>query len=347
MRALLVDEEPLALEQLKRLLQSGADGVEVVEMCSDSYKAVESAIKQRPDVVFLDIHMPGIGGFELAERMQAALPGVEIVFVTADDQCAVKAFELNALDYIIKPVYSDRLRLTVERLRGKVKENGGRSNITPMPVIHTFNRLRVQLPGQEPRTVPWRTSKAQELFAYLLHHRGKTIQRSVLIELLWPGFEVARATQQLYTAIYHIRKTLKGIGLGTVSISGRGFEAGYRMDVGDVRVDAEEWEKQLNMLGPVDPEHLAEHEEVFRRFEGNYLGDYDYLWAEHERERLRLLWLGHARHLSEFYIKQGRLEKVIQIKGDVQHRIPDIEMSTTGRQGFPMKSHANFPTTIS
>ncbi|MBU5443637.1 response regulator [Paenibacillus sp. MSJ-34] len=210
MRAILVDDEQLALERLKLLLERDMNGVEVVELCSNSFKAFEMVDKHRPDVVFLDIHMPELDGLKLGERLQAIIPDMEIVFVTGYDHYAVQAFELYALDYIMKPVEPERLRRTVERLQGKLKgKNNNRSKEASTPFIFCFNKIRYQLPGEEPQTIKWRTSKAQELFAYLLHHRDRTIDRSTLIELLWPDFEVSRASQQLYTTIYHIRQTLQ------------------------------------------------------------------------------------------------------------------------------------------
>lgn len=324
MRAILVDDEQLALERLKLLLERDMNGVEVVELCSNSFKAFEMVDKHRPDVVFLDIHMPELDGLKLGERLQAIIPDMEIVFVTGYDHYAVQAFELYALDYIMKPVEPERLRRTVERLQGKLKgKNNNRSKEASTPFIFCFNKIRYQLPGEEPQTIKWRTSKAQELFAYLLHHRDRTIDRSTLIELLWPDFEVSRASQQLYTTIYHIRQTLQKIGLDTVSISSGDLGAGYCLTIGNARVDAEEWENRLKQLGDPKLEHIEEHERVVELCEGHYLGEYEYLWAEHERERLRLLWLSHARSLGKLYMEHGMTQAAIRVNKLIQQRLPD------------------------
>lgn len=325
MRALLVDDEPLALEYLKKKLEYDIGGVNVVGLCSNPHQVVGLAEQQHPDVVFLDIHMPEMNGLELGEQLQAAVPGAEIVFVTGYDQYAVRAFELYALDYIMKPVRMDRLRQTVQRLRERLQQDAEISEKNKPPLFLCFNQLRFKMPGMEPQALKWRTSKAQELFAYLLHHRERTVDRGTLIELLWPDFEVSRATQQLYTTIYHIRQTLSKAGLTMIRIIKGELEAGYRLTIGGARVDVEEWEQRLKRLEAIDLTNAEEYEQVLDQFEGNYLGEYEYLWAEYERERIRLLWLQHAQHLAEFYIDHDNTKAAIHVNLRIQRKLPDRE----------------------
>jgi two-component system LytT family response regulator len=114
-RALIVDDEPHAREELESLLgETGA--FEIVGRCANAVEAVHAIRGERPDVVFLDIQMPAISGFELLSMIDDdELP--EIVFVTAHDEHALRAFEERAIDYLLKPVDRDRLAKTVERLR--------------------------------------------------------------------------------------------------------------------------------------------------------------------------------------------------------------------------------------
>jgi two-component system LytT family response regulator len=114
-RALVVDDEVHAREELAALLgETGA--VEVVATCADAVAAIPAIRALRPDVLFLDVQMPAVSGFELLSLLDPDdLPPV--VFVTAHDAFAVKAFEANAVDYLLKPVEPERLARTVERLR--------------------------------------------------------------------------------------------------------------------------------------------------------------------------------------------------------------------------------------
>jgi len=328
-KVLLVDDEPLALIGLQRALEREARGIEIMAAYSNPKEVLAGALLHRPDVVFLDIHMPEVDGLKLARQIQAAVPGVEIVFVTGYDQYAVRAFQLYALDYIVKPVQSQRLRQTVRRVQEKLLiKKLIQTPAAGAPILCCLGQLRFQLPGAAAVVPKWRTSKVQELFAFLLQHRGQMVYRSTLLELLWPDMEEAKAASQLYTAMYHIRQTLKVCGMGeTVSIRIGELEAGYRLDLGDARVDVDIWEEQMRALGALDADTAQQYERALSAYAGDYLGGYAYLWAEHERERLRLLWRHHMTMLGDFYARCGLAERAIDVFRSVQKLCPDEEDS--------------------
>jgi two-component system LytT family response regulator len=113
-RALVVDDEVHAREELAALLAETGK-VEVLATCADAVEAIHAVRQHRPDAIFLDVQMPALSGFDLLALLDPAeLP--RIVFVTAHDEFAVRAFEENAADYLLKPVERDRLFRTVERL---------------------------------------------------------------------------------------------------------------------------------------------------------------------------------------------------------------------------------------
>jgi len=115
MRALVVDDEPLARARLVRLLQA-AGGVEIVGEAGDGEEALDKIRGLSPDVVFLDIRMPGLDGLAVASADE---PLPAIVFTTAYQDHAVEAFELDAVDYLLKPVQRERLAQSLERVRGR------------------------------------------------------------------------------------------------------------------------------------------------------------------------------------------------------------------------------------
>lgn len=116
MKALLIDDERLARSELRRLL-AGFPDIEIAGEASNARQARERIAELRPDLLFLDVQMPGESGMALLESLEPPAPLV--VFTTAYDEFAVKAFELNALDYLLKPVDPVRLASAVERLREK------------------------------------------------------------------------------------------------------------------------------------------------------------------------------------------------------------------------------------
>lgn len=114
-RTLIVDDEPLARERLHKLLQAEPD-LEIVAECGDGATAVAAIEEHRPDVVFLDIQMPELDGFGVLEAV--AVPELPVVvFVTAYSQHAIRAFEIHALDYLLKPFTRERFRQTLARVR--------------------------------------------------------------------------------------------------------------------------------------------------------------------------------------------------------------------------------------
>ncbi|HKR15742.1 MAG TPA: LytTR family transcriptional regulator DNA-binding domain-containing protein [Pyrinomonadaceae bacterium] len=118
-RALVVDDEPLAREMIREMLENDSE-VEIVGECANGRETVEAIQSTAPDIVFLDIQMPELGGFEVLESLEPkATPYV--IFVTAYDQYAVRAFEVHALDYLLKPYDRERFEAAWQRAKEQLK----------------------------------------------------------------------------------------------------------------------------------------------------------------------------------------------------------------------------------
>lgn len=118
--ALIVDDEPPARAVIRRMLKEHAD-IEVVGECKNGREAIESLRKESPDLMFLDIQMPEMDGFELLEALSGN-PVPAVIFVTAYDQYAVRAFEVAAVDYLLKPFDHERLETALQRARANLRE---------------------------------------------------------------------------------------------------------------------------------------------------------------------------------------------------------------------------------
>lgn len=119
MRAIIIDDERLARKELTTLLKDFSD-VEIIAECDGAEQAMDEVEKHKPDVIFLDIQMPGKDGFALLEELDY-IPLV--IFVTAYDEYAIKAFQVNALDYLLKPIQAERLEETLQKIRQQIKEH--------------------------------------------------------------------------------------------------------------------------------------------------------------------------------------------------------------------------------
>lgn len=122
MNAYLVDDETLARERFKSLLSHAKSNIQIIGESGQASEAIEEINSLKPDVVFLDIQMPGLDGFDVISLLEKPLP--YIIFVTAYDQYAIKAFDVFALDYLTKPVRLERLQQCIDRLSdfSKIKQ---------------------------------------------------------------------------------------------------------------------------------------------------------------------------------------------------------------------------------
>lgn len=141
MRALIVDDEIHSREELESMLRETGEFI-VSGKCANAVEAIRAINRERPDVLFLDIQMPAISGFELLSMIDEKVMPV-VVFVTAYDEYALKAFEENALDYLLKPVEKERLAKTVEKLKKRLVRNDGPAfsgpEIQKIPCTHASN----------------------------------------------------------------------------------------------------------------------------------------------------------------------------------------------------------------
>jgi two-component system response regulator LytT len=145
LRAIIVDDEPLARDELAFLLGE-IGGVEVVGQASDAHEALKLSEKEEPDVAFVDLRMPGPDGIALAEALKRRHPNIQVIVVTAHDDAALRAFEAQVLDYVLKPARLDRVRSAVERAKaatGNRPHKGQAGNHREAP----FERLAVRRGG--------------------------------------------------------------------------------------------------------------------------------------------------------------------------------------------------------
>jgi len=141
-RTILVDDEPLAIQGLELRLQAH-DDVEIIEKCANGREAIRAIKTHKPDLVFLDIQMPGFDGFSVVQGLMEVEPPL-FVFVTAYSDHALKAFEAQATDYLMKPVDETRLADTLDRVRQRLAEKRG---------VEEVDRLREVLAEVAPESV--------------------------------------------------------------------------------------------------------------------------------------------------------------------------------------------------
>lgn len=169
MRVLIADDEPLARTRLRELL-AGIDGVALVAEAVDGETALAACAEHRPDVVLLDINMPGIDGLEAARRLRQRQPAPAVIFCTAHDAHALSAFEAAAVDYLVKPVRGERLAAALERAKLFIDS---RDRAAAATATGRRTRLSARL-GGELRLIPIESVdclRAEEKYV-VVHHGG-------------------------------------------------------------------------------------------------------------------------------------------------------------------------------
>lgn len=321
MRAILIDDEQHALTFLERQLHKHSQIEVIAKYCYFDIK-INKDILNEINIVFLDIDMPNINGLELAEQLLEINPDLFIVFVTAFNEYAVQAFELNALDYILKPVDQKRLKKTLNRISERRQNNAISEPIAEDHLqINMFQQLSFQT-SNATKLIKWRTKKAQEIFAYLLHNVNQTVRKSHLAELFWPNFQEERAYSQLYTAIYHIRKVLTKY---KAYLTIKNIHEGYMLAIDHTTIDVVDWESALNSAPTLTMNTIDEYEQIMKLYTGAYLAVHEYFWAEAERYRLELLWLDAARAMADLYWQHNDVDKAIQWYENICQSIPEDE----------------------
>ena len=181
MKVVIADDEPLARERL-RLLLTQLGGIDIVAEVGDGRSALEACAAHDPALVLLDIAMPGIDGLEVARHLSAFEPRPAVVFCTAYDAHALKAFEAAAVDYLVKPVRPERLQAAVERARtftaGRASNDEGHGDKRRS---HLCARLRGSL-----RLIPIeeiRYLQAEEKYVVVHHARGEDLVEESLKSL--------------------------------------------------------------------------------------------------------------------------------------------------------------------
>lgn len=318
MKVMLVDDEPLALQFLETQLHSIGD-FKIVGAYRTSRGLTERIKDKKPDLLFLDIKIGTVNGVELAAAIQEAHPELPIVFVTGFHEYAVQAFELNALDYLVKPIQKDRLRKTIQRLKMDEQKNGSDApiQINCMPTLQFIQ-------NGEALPVQWRTSKAKEIFCYLLHHAGKPVRKDVLIERFWEEKAPEKAFTQLYSTIYVIRKTLAA-SLPALSLSN--YNQCYQLHLGNAEVDAARWQDRVNRMPVLRDHSLTSYLELLRDYKGDYFAAEGYAWAESGQWQLKEIWYKTATQVAAFLEERNILEDAISLYLRMQSDYPYIAHS--------------------
>lgn len=275
-----VDDERHALERFEKIA-AGVSGIRLLGLYDTSEEIISHLKRENLDVVFLDIEMPGQNGLQLFKQLQAIDPGLDIVFVTAYKNYAIDAFEMNALDYILKPVTEERFNRTIRRIQDRRRPEG----YTVKPFIQCLGDFEVFVNGS---ALTWKNSKAKEILGFLVQKKGVPVNWEKIADAVWPDYNAEKSHSNFHATTYLLRKRLAEAGISDLLENNRG---NYRVMTDRFTCDYYDLEKKLSSK-------MTNREEDYKLIEKMVLRGYmessGYEWAmgkggELEMECFRIL----------------------------------------------------------
>ncbi|PKG23203.1 response regulator [Niallia nealsonii] len=304
MNIYIVDDEASALDVLEIKIKKIVKFTSVLIKKFTNPVEVLNEIKKGAavDAVFLDIEMPGLNGIELAEEIKQVNTEIDIIFLTAYNEYAVKAFELYALDYLLKPVKGERLQKTLDRVIAK-KVIG--SNMERTEIFVKFMR-RFEIIYKETTSLNWKTYKVKELCAYFFNQQGIFLDKEKIIDDIWPDVNYEKAKVNFYTCISYLRKMFREIGMPEI-LQKNGN--GYIMKL----TFSSDLEELYTLLVKLKKNLECTEEECYKLvslYPGDYMEENDYLWMRDRQNQIREEYLVVLENLAE---KQAEDNKELAI----------------------------------
>ncbi|WP_168120421.1 response regulator [Paenibacillus sp. HB172176] len=325
-RVMLIDDEEDALDLLSILLGQMGD-VAVAGRYMNPIQALEEleATRDAPvDAVFLDIQMPGMKGMEAARRIRDMYPGMLIVFTTAYAEHAVEAFEIQSIDYLLKPFTLERLRISVDRVQQSrfVPAAQDRQSASSDPVVRSMGGFQIAMPGEANKSLIWKTRKEKELCAFLIHYEGEAVDTATIIEALWPGHDLSKAKTYLYTCLSYLRKSLAEHHIG---IHIRKANQGFMAVLNERVVDAIALEQLLQDVFVEAEMDETAYDKIKRMYRGDYMEACDYGWAAERQLAIKASYARALRKWCDWFQGRNNLRLAMDSLQTLLSLVPESE----------------------
>lgn len=305
-RIVAVDDEQPALRRVGKLLEA----FEEVRVCGlfDKSPAFLEYILTEPetiDLALLDMEMPVLHGLELARRLRECRPEIHIAFLTAYEEFARDAFDVEALDYLLKPVMEEDLSRMISRFVKRSGRGGSKGDQTERGIsVYSFGPFTVTTDtGVQIR---FRNSKGKELLAYLHHHRGKPVSKAQIMEEIWYGRDVERTQVNLHSTVYQLRKDLETYGLSDLiqqsKIAGGSYSLNWSPSFDDVVSFEDEVTQYKQTLS------LTHALKAVQTYGGGFLTGSGYSWAVPRQAELELRYAELLEAIVDTYVRQHRYD---------------------------------------
>lgn len=304
-RVIAVDDELPALRRVGKLLETLED-VQMSGLFDKSQAFLEHALTtpERFDLVLLDMEMP-LHGLEVARRLREFRPEVHIAFLTAHEEFARDAFEVEALDYLLKPIDHTALERTIRRSIQRSSRQEKDETIQDRGAsVRSFGPFEVMTETGE--QIRFRNSKGKELLAYLYFHRGRQVSKAQIIEEIWPGRDSERALANLYSTMYQLRKDLEICGLQGIIEQSKTTGGSYCLQWSAASDDVAAFEEEIRIFKQTSS--LTNVLRAVQLYGDGYLTGSGYGWAAPRQAELEIHYVGMLEVMVDTYVRQQRYE---------------------------------------
>jgi two-component system, LytTR family, response regulator len=277
MRAVLIDNEKLELDEVAYALED--EGIAVIGAFTDSTEGYDFIIKEKPDVVFLDIDMPKVNGIQLALKLQDVMPDINIIFVSAYPQFALEAYKAYPLDFLLKPVYKERLEKALAQLNKTIIKNRAIETETIEYKISCFGRIKFLKNNKE---IEFQTRMAKEMLAYLISNFDTAIYKDELLSALFNDSN-EKNINNMRVSLFRLRKTIEDSGVPRNVLS---IRSNLALDIKEGVCDYIDFCRFISCSSVINDGNIARAQNFVDLYNGKLFDDIDAVWADEKREWL-------------------------------------------------------------
>lgn len=304
MRVGIIDDETPSRE-LTKLMISRCENLEFVQEWANPVQALADMEAILPDLLFVDIEMPHLNGIEFAKLVKNIDERIQIVFLTAYDSYALHAFEVPAVNYILKPITKDAILKTIDRVYAQ------QQNTKPLNEVHQTKFVmlgQVQL-YEKGSTVPykWPTSKTKELFAFLLIHQIP-VNKWQICEMLWPDADISKVEHTLHSTINRLKQVLKQVAPDMNLLCIDGY---YSFSQISLFCDALVFKAFLSSERHISSTSLSTYRRILKLYQGELFAAEDYIWGFELKEQWEALYSHALFQIARFEYDSRKWEAAI------------------------------------
>lgn len=322
MRTIIIDNDMNTV----MFLQKQMSELDIIKVFTSNKFDLSTIEKLEAELIFMNIYEPSCIHIGLIQYMFEHNLSSYLVVIKDYNEDVSEGFEdLNSIKYIDKPFTEEKIK----RLSSQIEQDIVYPTYPEVEVC-LFKYFHFRKNGKRYSNVKWRTAKSRELLVYLLQHHNEVVRKDILVELLWPEIAAEKGYNNLYAAIYYLRKLLRELNIG---IHINSDVHGYEIELINVTCDMIEFEGLIEEITDrmYENVHINEIMKLFKKIQALYVGEYleeeTYLWKENKRDKYRIQFLSIACKVIDSLKERGEYTDAIVLALHIQKLYKNMDYS--------------------